>query len=92
MFGKTGGKHDVSRSVLVLPCGIQFLFASFNFFDYICNVKKINIIMPTVFELFGIRAFIIPGDHEPIHVHIEADGGFAKIQVFPDVGIIKQAG
>lgn len=48
--------------------------------------------MPTVFELFGIRAFIIPGDHEPIHVHIEADGGFAKIQVFPDVGIIKQAG
>ena len=48
--------------------------------------------MPTVFELFGIRAFIIPGDHDPIHVHIEAGGGFAKIQVIPDVKIIKQDG
>ena len=48
--------------------------------------------MPTGFELFGIRAFIIPGDHDPIHVHIEAGGGFAKIQVVPDVKIIKQDG
>ena len=46
--------------------------------------------MPTVFELFGIRAFIIPGDHDPIHVHIEAGGGFAKIQVVSDVKIIRQ--
>lgn len=48
--------------------------------------------MPTIFDLFGIRAFIIPGDHEPIHVHIEADGGFAKVQVMPEVRIIKQEG
>ena len=48
--------------------------------------------MPTVFELFGIRAFIIPGDHEPVHVHVEAGGGFAKIQVVPEVRIIKQDG
>lgn len=48
--------------------------------------------MPTVFDLFGIRAFIIPGDHEPIHVHIESEGGFAKIQVYPEVRIIKQDG
>ncbi|MDE6552199.1 MAG: DUF4160 domain-containing protein [Muribaculaceae bacterium] len=48
--------------------------------------------MLTVFELFGIRAFIIPGDHDPVHVHIEAEGGFAKIQVIPDVKIIKQDG
>lgn len=48
--------------------------------------------MPTVFELFGIRAFIIPGDHEPIHVHVESEGGFAKIQVIPEVKIIKQDG
>lgn len=48
--------------------------------------------MPTVFDLFGIRAFIIPGDHEPIHVHIEAEGGFAKIQVYPEVKVIKQGG
>ncbi len=48
--------------------------------------------MPTVFDLFGIRAFIIPGDHEPIHVHIESEGGFAKIQVYPEVKIIKSDG
>lgn len=48
--------------------------------------------MPTVFDLFGIRAFIIPGDHEPIHVHIEAEGGSAKIQVYPEVKILRQAG
>ena len=48
--------------------------------------------MPTVFDLFGIRAFIIPGDHEPVHVHIESEGGFAKIQVFPEIKIIKQCG
>lgn len=48
--------------------------------------------MPTVFELFGIRAFIIPGDHEPVHVHIECGGGFAKVQIVPEVRIIKQEG
>ncbi len=48
--------------------------------------------MPTIFNLFGIRAFIIPGDHEPIHVHIETEGGFAKIQVSPVVKIIKHEG
>ncbi len=48
--------------------------------------------MPTVFDIFGIRAFIIPGDHEPIHVHIESEGGFAKIQVAPEVRVIKQEG
>lgn len=48
--------------------------------------------MPTIFDIFGIRAFIIPGDHEPVHVHIEAEGGFAKIQVSPEVKVIKQEG
>ena len=48
--------------------------------------------MPTVFGLFGIRAFIIPGDHEPFHVHIESEGGFAKIQIYPEVKIIKSDG
>lgn len=52
----------------------------------------INTEIPTIFDLFGIRAFIIPGDHEPIHVHIEAEGGFAKIQVYPEVKILKQEG
>lgn len=48
--------------------------------------------MPTVFDLFGIRAFIIPGDHDPIHVHIESGGGFAKIQVYPEIKILRQNG
>lgn len=48
--------------------------------------------MPTIFDLFGIRVFIIPGDHEPIHVHVESEGGFAKIQISPEIQIIKQNG
>lgn len=48
--------------------------------------------MPTIFDLFGIRAFIIPGDQEPIHVHVEAEGGFAKIQIHPEIKILKQEG
>jgi hypothetical protein len=48
--------------------------------------------MPTIFDIFGIRAFIIPGDHEPIHVHIEADDGFAKVQIYPDIKIISSSG
>lgn len=48
--------------------------------------------MPTIFDLFGIRVFIIPGEHEPIHVHVESEGGFAKIQIHPEIKIIKQSG
>jgi 2-phospho-L-lactate transferase/gluconeogenesis factor (CofD/UPF0052 family) len=48
--------------------------------------------MPTIFDIFGIRAFIIPGDHEPIHIHIEADDGFAKIQVYPQIKIVSSSG
>jgi hypothetical protein len=48
--------------------------------------------MPTIFEIYGIRAFIIPGDHNPIHIHIEADDGFAKVQIYPSIKIISSNG
>ncbi|MCM1491013.1 MAG: DUF4160 domain-containing protein [Muribaculum sp.] len=48
--------------------------------------------MPTIFDLFGIRVFIIPGDHEPIHVHVESEGGFAKIKIVPEIEVIMQNG
>ena len=30
--------------------------------------------MPTLFELFGFKVKIIPGDHEPSHVHVVKPG------------------
>lgn len=48
--------------------------------------------MPTVFELFGIKFFFFPNDHEPIHVHILYGGKLAKIQVEPEIKLIYNHG
>lgn len=41
---------------------------------------------------FGIRFFFYPNDHEPIHVHVEFQGAYAKIQVSPEVVLIENNG
>ena len=48
--------------------------------------------MPTVLLIFGIRFFFYPNDHEPIHVHIEYQGKYAKIQVSPCIEVIENHG
>lgn len=48
--------------------------------------------MPTVLFIFGIRFFFYPNDHEPIHVHVEYQGAFAKIQVTPEIIVIENCG
>ena len=36
--------------------------------------------------------FFYPNDHEPIHVHVEYQGTFAKIQVAPEIIVIENCG
>lgn len=48
--------------------------------------------MPTVLFIFGIRFFFYPNDHEPIHIHVQYQGAFAKIQVVPEIAVIENCG
>lgn len=48
--------------------------------------------MPTVLFIFGIRFFFYKHDHEPIHVHVEYQGKFAKIQVLPEISVMENNG
>lgn len=34
--------------------------------------------MPEIFRAFGFSFFFYSREHEPIHVHVEGKGGFAK--------------
>ena len=48
--------------------------------------------MPTVLFIFGIRFFFYPNDHEPIHVHVQYQWAFAKIQLVPEIEVIENCG
>ncbi len=48
--------------------------------------------MPTVLFIFGIRFFFYPNDHEPIHIHVQYQGAFAKIQLVPEISVIENCG
>lgn len=34
--------------------------------------------MPEVFRLFGFSFFFYSKEHEPVHIHVEGNGGMAK--------------
>lgn len=34
--------------------------------------------MPEVFRFFGFSFFFYSREHEPLHIHVEGNGGFAK--------------
>ena len=36
--------------------------------------------MPEVFRFFGISFFIYSKEHEPLHIHVEGNGGMAKFE------------
>ncbi|MBQ1651424.1 MAG: DUF4160 domain-containing protein [Paludibacteraceae bacterium] len=36
--------------------------------------------MPEIFRFFGFSFFFYSKEHEPIHVHIEGNGGYAKFE------------
>ncbi|MGM9693783.1 MAG: DUF4160 domain-containing protein [Alloprevotella sp.] len=43
--------------------------------------------MPEIFRFFGYSFFFYSKEHEPIHVHVEGNGGYA-IYDFTEEGIV----
>lgn len=37
--------------------------------------------MPEVFRFYGFSFFYYSKEHEPIHIHVEGKGGFAKYEL-----------
>ena len=51
--------------------------------------------MPEVFRFFGFSFFFYSKEHEPLHIHVEGNGGMAKLiwngsefELFEKQGII----
>ena len=49
-------------------------------------------IMPTLFNIFGLRFFFYSEEHLPIHVHVVDGDGRLKIQVFPTIELVSNEG
>ena len=46
--------------------------------SYLCSgIIKLKF-MPEIFRFYGFSFFFYSREHEPIHVHVEGNGGFAK--------------
>lgn len=74
-------------------CIVPFFFQKFvgnKIITYIC-IDKRNVIMPTIFILFGFRFMFYANDHEPIHVHVIKGNISAKYTLFP-VTLVKNNG
>jgi hypothetical protein len=47
--------------------------------SYLCKKKQHNNKnMPEVFRFYGFSFFFFSREHEPLHVHVEGNGGMAK--------------
>lgn len=48
--------------------------------------------MPTLLVVFGYRFYFFLNEHRPIHVHIKAKSGKAKIELEPEVRVVYSKG
>ena len=47
--------------------------------SYICTIETKNSRnMPEVFRFYGFSFFFYSKEHEPLHIHVEGNGGSAK--------------
>ena len=46
--------------------------------------------MPEIFRFNGYSYFYYSKEHEPIHVHIEGNGGYAKFDLIDDEFVMKE--
>ena len=64
-------------------------FGGIKIYTYLCTKKK-N--MPTLLMIFGLRFFFYLDEHEPIHVHVNANGKLAKIALEPEISLVYNHG
>ena len=46
--------------------------------------------MPELFRFFGYSFFFYSREHEPIHVHVEGNDGYAKYVLAEDTFVLKE--
>ena len=46
--------------------------------------------MPELFRFFGYSLFFYSREHEPIHVHVEGNDGYAKYVLAEDTFVLKE--
>lgn len=46
--------------------------------------------MPEVFRFFGYSFFFYSKEHEPIHIHVEGNGGYAVYDYLDDKFILRE--
>jgi hypothetical protein len=66
---------------------VAFLFAGIKNNTYIRNNKTIN--MPEIFRFYGFSFFFYSREHEPLHIHVEGNGGMAKFDLVEDEFVLK---
>ena len=47
------------------------------------NKNKINLCMPELFRMFGMRFLFFINEHLPIHIHVKNADGSAKFNIDP---------
>ncbi|MBR1881567.1 MAG: DUF4160 domain-containing protein [Muribaculaceae bacterium] len=46
--------------------------------------------MPEIFRFFGFSFFFYSREHEPIHIHVEGNGGYAIFDLADNVFILRE--
>ncbi len=46
--------------------------------------------MPEIFRIFGFSFFFYSREHEPIHVHVEGNDGYAVFDLVGDVFVLRE--
>lgn len=52
--------------------------------------RKISTSMPEVFRKYGFLFFFYSREHEPIHVHVEGEGGLVIYDLIDDKFILRE--
>lgn len=47
--------------------------------------------MPEIFRFFGYSFFFYSKEHEPVHVHVEGNGGYAKFDFEDNRFVLKES-
>lgn len=55
--------------------------------NFAAKFNQVQIKMPEIFRIFGLRFYFYSREHEPMHVHVKSADGKAKFDILPD-GIV----
>ena len=75
---------------------LNFLLFILSLFTFLLPLPRDNHhyahFVPTLLTIFGLRFYFFLDEHEPIHVHVNANGKKAKIALEPEVSVVYNHG